>query len=91
MQHAMWYRFKVLAFQRFFGNHFIFEFFIHERKCVFVYLMFYVLVNSYDHVRTLPPFYGTFIQNKDVMASKKCLKHSHTPKPQRLLCMVGST
>ena len=39
-------------------------------------MMLYVPVNSYGHVGMLHPFYGTSIQNKDVMTSKKCFKNS---------------
>ena len=38
-------------------------------------LMLYVPVNSQGHVGTLPPHYGTFTQNEDVMTSNKCLKY----------------
>ena len=38
-------------------------------------LVLYVPVNSQGHVGTLPPHYGTFTQNEDVMTSKKCLKY----------------
>ena len=41
--------------------------------CLFE-LMLYVPVNSQGHVGTLPPLYGTFTQNEDVMTSNKCLK-----------------
>ena len=37
--------------------------------------MLYVPVNSQGHVGTLPPSYGTFTQNEDVMTSNKCLKY----------------
>ena len=42
--------------------------------CLFE-LMLYVPVNSQGHVGTLPPLYGTFTQNEDVMTSNKCLKY----------------
>ena len=32
--------------------------------------------------QTLPPYYGTFTQNEDVMTSNKCLKYNHPTKPQ---------
>ena len=37
-------------------------------------LWFSVPVNSYGHVRTLPPFYETSIQHKDVMTPEMYLK-----------------
>ena len=37
-----------------------------------VFLMLYVPVNSNGNVGTLPPFYGTFTQHKDVIALKIC-------------------
>ena len=39
--------------------------------CLFVCL-FDVPVNSNSHVGTLPPFYVTFTQHKDVMTLKMC-------------------
>ena len=54
-------------------------------------LMLYFPVNSKGHVGTLPPFYGTFTQNVDVMTSNKCLKYNHPTKLQRLICMDGLT
>ena len=36
--------------------------------CLFE-LIFYVPVNSYGHVGTLPPFCGTYTNNQDVMIS----------------------
>ena len=54
-------------------------------------LMLYVPVNSSGHVGTLPPLYGTFTQNEDVMTFNKCLKYNHPTKPQRLICVNGST
>ena len=45
-------------------------------------LMLYVPVNSQGHVGTLPPLYGTFTQNEDVMTFNKCLKsNNHPTKP----------
>ena len=46
--------------------------------CLFE-LMLYVPVNSQGHVGTLPPLYGTFTQNEDVMTSNKCLKYNNHP------------
>ena len=43
--------------------------------CLFE-LMRYVPVNSQCHVGTLPPLYGTFTQNEDVMTFNKCLKYA---------------
>ena len=37
-------------------------------------LMLYVPVNSYGHVGTLPPLYGTFTQNEGVMTYSKRLQ-----------------
>ena len=54
-------------------------------------LMLNIPVNSYGHVGTLSPFYGTFIQNKDIMASTKCFKYNPTTKPTGLICKVGLT
>ena len=45
--------------------------------------MFYVPVNSNDHVWTLPPFYG----HQDVMT----LKNNRPTKPIRFICMDGLT
>ena len=45
--------------------------------------MLYVPVNSYGHVGTLPPFYGTFTQIEDVITSNKGLKYNHPIKPQK--------
>ena len=58
--------------------------------CLFE-LVLYVLVNIQGHVGTLPPFYGTFTQNEDVMTSYKCLKYNHPTKPKRLIRMDGMT
>ena len=44
---------------------------------------FCVPVNSLGHVGKLPPFYGTFTKNKDVMTSNKFLKYNHPTKPQK--------
>ena len=52
--------------------------------CMFV-LILNLLVNSYGHAGALPPFYGTFTQNKDVMTSKKCFKYNLPSKPSRLI------
>ena len=54
-------------------------------------LMLTVTVNIKGHVGTLPPFYGTFTHNEDVMTSNKCLKYNHPIKPQRLICIDGLT
>ena len=54
-------------------------------------LMLSVQVKSYDHVGTLPPFYGTYTQNYDVITSKNCFKYNHPTKPLRLICMSGFT
>ena len=48
-----------------------------------------VPVNSYCHVGTLAPFYGTLTQNVDLMTSKNCFKYNHAVKPIRLICMDG--
>ena len=58
--------------------------------CLFE-LMLYVPVRSLGHIGTLPPFYGTFTQNEDVVTSNKRLKYNHQSKPQRLVCMDGWT
>ena len=47
--------------------------------------MLYVTVNGYGNVETLPPIYGTFAQNEDVMTSNKCLKHNHPTMSQKAL------
>ena len=39
-------------------------------------LMINVLVNSHGHVGVLPPFYGTYTQNDNVMTSNKCFKYN---------------
>ena len=54
-----------------------------------VELMFNVPINNKGHVRTLPPFYGTFTQNEDVMTSNKCLKYNHPIKPECLIVLDG--
>ena len=55
-------------------------------------LMLYVPVNSQGHVGTLPPLYGAFTQNLDVMTSNKCLKYNNHPtKPKRLIGADGLT
>ena len=59
-------------------------------ECLFE-LMLNVPVNSYGHVGTLPPFYGTFTQNQDVITSKKYLKYNHPSQPKRLIGMDGLT
>ena len=51
-------------------------------------LTLYVPVNSSGHVWTLPPLYGTFTQNEDVMTSNTCLKYNHPTKPQRLIIYI---
>ena len=61
-----------------------------KNLCLFE-LICKVLVNSYGHVGTLPPFYRTFTPNKDVVTSKKCFKFNQPSKPLRLICMDGST
>ena len=33
-------------------------------------LMLFIPVNNYSHVGTLPPFYGTSFQHRDIMISK---------------------
>ena len=53
-----------------------------EYVCLFG-LLLNAPVNSYGHVGKMPPFYGTFTQNEDVMISNKCLKCNHTSKPQK--------
>ena len=45
--------------------------------CLFE-LMLYVPVNSSGHVGTLPPLYGTFTHNEDVMTSNKCFFEVNT-------------
>ena len=47
-------------------------------------LMLNSLVNSYCHIETLTPFYGTFARKSDAMTSKQCFKYNHQSKPQRL-------
>ena len=47
------------------------------------------LVNSECHVETLPPLYGTFTQNKDVMTSKNVFKQNHITQPQIIICVYG--
>ena len=47
----------------------------------FFELMFNIPVNSKGHVGTLPPLYGTFTQNEDVMTSNKCFKNQRTNGP----------
>ena len=54
-------------------------------------LMLNVKVKSYGHVGMLPPFYGTFTQKEDVMASSKCFEYSHPTKTERLIYMDGLT
>ena len=46
-------------------------------------MMLNIPVNSYGHVRTFSPFYGTFTEN--------CLKDNHQTKPIRLICVDGLT
>ena len=41
-------------------------------------LMLNSLVNSYCHIETLTPFYGTFAQRSDAMTSKQCFKYATT-------------
>ena len=52
-------------------------------------------VNSYGHVWTLPPFYGTSTKNYDVMTSKKCFKYNNPSMPLskaiRFICKDGLT
>ena len=63
----------------------------HKHKINRLYeLMLCVPVNSYGHVGTLPPFYGTFTPNQDVMTSKKCFEYitQVTFKPLRLFFYV---
>ena len=49
-------------------------------------LMLYIPVNSHGHVGTLPPFYGAFTRNEDVMTSNKCFTYNPTKlKPIRLI------
>ena len=50
-------------------------------------LMLNVQVKSNVHVGTLPPFYGTFTQNVEVMTSNKCFKYNHTSKPHMLILL----
>ena len=38
-------------------------------------LMLNSLVNSYCHIETMTPFYGTFVRKPDTMASKQCFKY----------------
>ena len=52
-------------------------------------LMLNCLVNSYFHIETLTPFYGTFARKSDVMTSKQCFKYNHPSKPLRLIRMDG--
>ena len=59
------------------------------KLCVYFELMLNVTVNIKGHVGTLPPFYGTFTQNEDVMISNKCLKYNHPTKLHRLIYMNG--
>ena len=49
--------------------------FVHKvtRKVCLFELILNVPVNNKCHVGTVPPFYGTFTQNEDVMTSNKCL------------------
>ena len=37
----------------------------------------------------LPPFYGTFTQNENVMTSNKFLKYHHPTKPQKAYATEG--
>ena len=52
-------------------------------------LMLNSLVNSYCHIETLIPFYGTFARKSDAMTSKQCFKYNHPSKPLRLIRMDG--
>ena len=47
---------------------------LHYVVCVFE-LLLNIPFNSYGHIVTLLPFYGTFTQNKDVVLSKKCFMY----------------
>ena len=59
----------------------------HSSNCLFE-LMLYATENSYGHVGTLSPFYGTFTQNKDAITSKLCFKYNHPSEPERPICIV---
>ena len=50
-----------------------------------------VLVNSYSHVETLPPFYGTSTQHLDIMTSKNVLQNIPQLVNKKLLhvCIHG--
>ena len=54
-------------------------------------LVLCVSVSSNGHVGRLPPFYGTFTPNQDVMTFKNCFKNNDPTKPKRLICMDGLT
>ena len=50
-------------------------------------LMLNSLVNSYCHIETLTPFYGTFARKSDAMTSEQCFKYNHPSKPLRFIRM----
>ena len=52
-------------------------------------LMLNSLVNSYCHIETLTPFYGTFARKSDAMTSKQCFEYNHPSKPLWLIRMDG--
>ena len=52
-------------------------------------LMLNSLVNSYCHIETLTPFYGTFARKSDAMTPKQCFKYNYPSKPLRLIRMDG--
>ena len=51
-------------------------------------LLLYIPVNSYGHVGTMPPFYGTSSQLWDVMTYEMCFK-IYPIKQLKLIFMVG--
>ena len=63
---------------------------LHDAVVLFDFeLMPNSLVNSYCHIETLTPFYGTFARKSDAMTSEQCFKYNHPSKPLRLIRMDG--
>ena len=48
--------------------------FIKFRYMLFILFVVYVPLNSYGHIKTLPPLYGTSSQHWDVVTCRKCFK-----------------
>ena len=47
------------------------------------------LVNSYCHIETLTPFYGTFARKSDAITAKQCFKYNQPGKPLWLIHIDG--